>query len=43
MVRHTLATLGPKVQATRMVAEYVTRLYVPAAVSGRALDGPGYV
>ena len=43
MVRHTLATLGPKVQATRMVAEYVTRLYAPAARSGRALDGPGYV
>ena len=42
MVRHTLATLGPKVQATRMVAEYVERLYAPAAVSGRALDGPGY-
>ena len=43
MLRHTLATLGPKVQATRMVAEYVTRLYVPAAVSGRALNGPGYL
>ena len=42
MVRHTLATLGPKVQATRMVAEYVQRLYAPAAHSGRALDGPGY-
>jgi starch phosphorylase len=42
MVRHTLATLGPKVQATRMVSDYVTRLYVPAAVNGRMLDGPGY-
>jgi starch phosphorylase len=42
MVRHTLATLGPKVQATRMVGEYVERLYTPAALSGRALDGPGY-
>lgn len=42
MIRHTLATLGPKVQATRMVAEYVHRLYAPAAQSGRALDGPGY-
>jgi starch phosphorylase len=30
-VRHTLATLGPKVQATRMVREYTERLYVPAA------------
>ncbi|KGM13587.1 alpha-glucan family phosphorylase [Cellulomonas bogoriensis] len=34
MVRHTLATLGPKVQATRMVADYVTRLYAPAAGAG---------
>ena len=42
MVRHTLATLGPKVQATRMVREYVERLYVPAAAAGRALDGVGY-
>ena len=41
MVRHTLATLGPKVQATRMVSEYVVRLYLPPAENGRALDGPG--
>ncbi|MDR2454144.1 MAG: alpha-glucan family phosphorylase [Bifidobacteriaceae bacterium] len=38
MVRHTLATLAPKVQATRMVAEYVSRLYAPAADLGRRLD-----
>jgi len=31
MVRHTLKSLGPKVVATRMVAEYVRRLYMPAA------------
>ncbi len=31
MVRHTLSSLGPKVLASRMVADYVTRLYVPAA------------
>jgi starch phosphorylase len=37
MVRHTLATLAPKVQATRMVAEYVKRLYAPAADLGRRL------
>jgi len=37
MVRHTLATLGPKVQATRMVADYVAHLYVPAAAVGAAL------
>jgi len=33
MVRHTLRTLGPKVLASRMVAEYVRRLYVPASAS----------
>ncbi|MDR2253962.1 MAG: alpha-glucan family phosphorylase [Bifidobacteriaceae bacterium] len=38
MVRHTLATLAPKVQATRMVAEYVQRLYEPAAQLGRRLS-----
>lgn len=31
MVRHTLSSLGPKLTATRMVAEYVERLYAPAA------------
>ncbi len=36
MVRHTLSSLGPKVLASRMVADYVTGLYVPAASSGRA-------
>jgi starch phosphorylase len=40
MVAHTLRTLGPKAQATRMVREYVTRLYVPAAQSSAALAGP---
>jgi starch phosphorylase len=33
MVRHTLATLRPEVQACRMVQEYVERLYAPAASS----------
>lgn len=37
MMRHTLTTLGPKVLATRMVRDYVTRLYVPAAESAVAL------
>jgi starch phosphorylase len=41
MVRHTLATLAPKVQATRMVGEYVTRLYRPAAELGRQLIADG--
>ncbi len=38
LMRHTLTSLGPKVQATRMVREYVERLYRPAAESGRALN-----
>ena len=42
MVRHTLATLGPKVQATRMVAEYVERLYAPAAASSARLAADDY-
>jgi glycogen phosphorylase len=42
MVRHTLATLAPKVQATRMVQDYVQRLYVPAAASGARLAASGY-
>jgi starch phosphorylase len=36
MVRHTLATLGPKVLASRMVQDYVNQLYTPAAISARA-------
>jgi starch phosphorylase len=39
MVRHTLATLGPKVLAGRMVRDYVTGLYAPAARSHRAVRG----
>ncbi|HEX6858192.1 MAG TPA: alpha-glucan family phosphorylase [Streptosporangiaceae bacterium] len=39
MVAHTLRTLGPKAQATRMVREYTTELYQPSAVSSRALAG----
>jgi starch phosphorylase len=42
MVRHTLTTLGPKVLATRMVAEYVRRLYAPAAVSSERVRAGGY-
>nr|WP_223183266.1 MULTISPECIES: alpha-glucan family phosphorylase [unclassified Streptomyces] len=37
MVRRTLADLGPKVLADRMVREYVERLYAPAAAAHRAL------
>ena len=38
MLRQTLTMLGPKVQASRMVRDYVELLYRPAAVSGRALN-----
>ena len=37
MVRHTLKSLGPKVLASRMVSEYVRRLYVPAAESSKQM------
>src|SRR5271165_909643 len=36
-VRHTFRSLGPKVRAERMVGEYVSTLYVPAAVASRNL------
>jgi starch phosphorylase len=35
MVRHTLKSLGPKVLASRMVADYVRQLYTPAATGSR--------
>jgi glycogen phosphorylase len=41
MVAHTLRTLGPKAQATRMVRQYVTDLYVPAGRSSAALAAAG--
>jgi starch phosphorylase len=41
MVRHNLRTLGPLVQADRMVADYVNGLYAPAARSSRALAADG--
>ena len=42
MVRHTLRTLGPKVLSTRMVREYVERLYVPAWESSVRVSADGY-
>lgn len=42
MVRHTLRTLGPKVLASRMVRDYVNRLYLPAAEAGRAASVDDY-
>ena len=38
MVRHTLKSLGPKVLATRMVRDYVSELYAPAAGNARLLN-----
>jgi starch phosphorylase len=38
MLRQTLTSLGPKVQATRMVRDYVEQLYRPASMSCRALN-----
>ncbi|GAA2418523.1 glycosyltransferase family 1 protein [Actinomadura vinacea] len=42
MVKHTIATLGPKVLATRMLRDYVEGYYVPAARSARAMAADGY-
>ncbi|MBV9095307.1 MAG: alpha-glucan family phosphorylase [Streptosporangiaceae bacterium] len=42
-IRHALRSLGPKVQAERMVREYVSALYVPASASSHALvDASGF-
>jgi starch phosphorylase len=40
-IRHTLRSLGPKVQAERMVRDYVSSLYLPAASASRALADRG--
>jgi starch phosphorylase len=37
MVRHNFRSLGPLVQADRMVSDYVRNLYAPAAQASRAL------
>lgn len=42
MVRHTLQTLSPKVLASRMVRDYVTRLYLPAAESTASICADDY-
>jgi starch phosphorylase len=41
VVRHNLRSLGPLVQADRMVGDYVTKLYAPAARASRALATDG--
>lgn len=40
-VRHAWVTLGPYVTASRMVRDYVTRLYEPAAAAHRRLAADG--
>lgn len=42
LVRHTLATLSPKVQATRMVTDYVEQWYAPAARSAARVLADGF-
>ncbi|AUS78114.1 DUF3417 domain-containing protein [Actinoalloteichus sp. AHMU CJ021] len=42
MVRHTLTTLGPRVQASRMVREYVEGCYLPAARSAGTMSADDY-
>ncbi len=42
MVWHTLRTLGPEVQASRMVREYVESSYRPAATTVAAAVGDSY-
>ncbi|MGH3856631.1 MAG: DUF3417 domain-containing protein, partial [Pseudonocardiaceae bacterium] len=42
MVRHTLASVGPQVQASRMVREYVERLYTPAASSAAVVRAESF-
>ncbi len=41
MLKHGLRSLGPLIQADRMVGDYVTKLYVPAAQASRALAADG--
>jgi starch phosphorylase len=42
MIWHTLETLGPRVQASRMVREYVESCYLPAAATVAAASADSY-
>jgi starch phosphorylase len=42
MVRHTLATLRPQVQASRMVQDYVRHWYAPAARASSAVQASSF-
>jgi len=41
-VKHELISLGPKVTASRMVRDYVTRLYEPAALGADRMAADGH-
>ena len=41
-MKHVLASLGPKVTASRMVRDYVTELYEPAAAQAVRIAADGY-
>jgi starch phosphorylase len=41
-MRHTLATLSPELSADRMVRQYVSGFYVPAAAAERVISASGY-
>lgn len=43
MIKHTLAHLGPKVSAERMLRDYVNILYRPAAEAGRSAGANSYL
>jgi len=42
MVKHTLASLGPKVLSARMLRDYVVDLYTPAAIASRDMTADSY-
>jgi starch phosphorylase len=42
MIKHTLSHLGPAVSADRMLGDYVSKLYTPAAGAGRKAIADGY-
>jgi starch phosphorylase len=42
MVRHTIGSLGPQVLASRMVRDYVHKLYTPAAASAREMSASDF-
>lgn len=41
-IRHTLATMSPELSAERMLAEYVSRLYAPAARASALATADGH-